>query len=57
MQVKLLNNANPVAAKVIAIRNQYPLKTPMRYNGTSIAGLAIDGAYIYPEIVAPSSTP
>jgi len=57
VQIKLLNCADPLAAKVIEIRDRYPLKTPMRYNGTSIAGLAIDGAYIYPRITASSSTP
>src|SRR5690606_34634767 len=56
-QVKLLNSADPVAAKVIEIRDRYPLKVPMRYNGTSIAGLPIDGAYLYPPITASSSTP
>lgn len=56
-QVKLLNSADRLAAKVIEIRDRYPLKTPMRYNGTSIGGLAIDGAYLYPRITASSSTP
>jgi hypothetical protein len=56
-QVKLLNCADPLAAKVIEIRNRYPLKIPTRYNGSSIAGIAIDGAYIYPPIAAPSSAP
>ncbi len=56
-QVKLLNSSDPMAARVIEIRNRYPLKIPTRYNGSSIAGMAIDGAYIYPPIAAPSSAP
>jgi len=54
-QIKLLNSTNPLAAGVIEIRNRYPLKIPTQYNGSSIAGIAIDGAYIYPPITAPSS--
>jgi len=56
-QVKLLNSADPLAAKVIDIRNRYSQNSPTRYNGSSIAGMAIGGAYIYPPIAAPSSTP
>lgn len=57
-QVKLLNSSDPLAAEVVEIRNRYPVnKIPTRYNGSSIAGLAIDGAYIYPPITAPSSAP
>ena len=56
-QVKLLNSADPVAAKVIEIRNRYPLKSVTRYNGSSIAGMAIDGAFIYPPIAATTSAP
>jgi hypothetical protein len=56
-QIKLLNSSDPLAAEVVEIRNRYPLKIPTRYTGSSIAGLAIDGAYIYPPITAPSSAP
>ena len=56
-QVKLLNSSDPLAAEVIEIRNRYPLTIPTRYNGSSIAGLAIDGAYIYPPVAASSSAP
>lgn len=56
-QIKLLNASDPLAAEVAEIRNRYPLRIPTRYNGSSIAGLAIDGAYIYPSITAASSTP
>jgi hypothetical protein len=57
-QVKLLKSSDPLAAEVVAIRNRYSSpKIPTRYNGSSIAGFAIDGAYIYPPVVAGSSAP
>jgi hypothetical protein len=56
-QVKLLNSSDPLAAQVVEIRNRHPLKIATHYNGSSIAGTAIDGAYIYPPLTAPSSTP
>ncbi|MCP4700963.1 MAG: hypothetical protein GY862_29525 [Gammaproteobacteria bacterium] len=49
-QVKLLNSADPLAAKVIEIRDRYPLKSATCYNGSSIAGMPISGAFIYPPI-------
>lgn len=55
-QIKLLNSANPLAASVIEIRDLYNLKTPMRYRESNIAGMGIDGAYIYPPIAATSAT-
>ena len=56
-QVKLLNSTDPLVAEVIEIRNRYPLKIPTRYKESSIAGLAIGGAYIYPPIAAASLAP
>ena len=56
-QIKLLNCDDPLAMHVIEIRNRYSLKFPTRYNGSSIAGIAVDGAYIYPPIAARSPTP
>jgi len=55
-QVKLLNSGDPLAAEVIAIRDRYPLKIAARYNGSSIAGMAIGGAYIYAATAATTST-
>ena len=56
-RVKLLNSADPLAVKVIEIRDKYPLRISTHYNGSSIAGMAIGGAYIYPPITAASSAP
>jgi hypothetical protein len=56
-QIKLLNSSDPLAAKVVEIRDRYPLRLATRYDGSAIGGTAIDGAYIYPAISAASSTP
>ena len=56
-QVKLLNSADPLAAEVIGIRDRYLVKTVTHYNGSSIAGMAIGGACIYPPIAANTSAP
>ena len=56
-QVKLLNSADPLAAKIIEIRDRYTSKIPTRYNGSFIAGMAIGGALIYPPIAATTSAP
>jgi len=54
-QVKLLSSLDSLASEVIEIRDRYPIKTATHYNGSSIAGMAIGGAYIYPPITAASS--
>lgn len=56
-QVKLLNSRDPVAAEVIEIRDRYPLKIATHYNGSSIAGMAVGSAFIYPPIAAAASAP
>jgi hypothetical protein len=57
LKVKLLNSADPLAAKVIEIRDRYPLNTGTWYNATSIAGVEIDRAYIYPAMATTGSAP
>lgn len=54
-RVKLLASSDPLAAEVIKIRDNYPIKIPTPYHGSSIASTAIDGAYIYPPLTAQSS--
>lgn len=54
-QIKLVNSAEPLAAEVIQIRDRYPLRTATRYNGSSIAGMAINSAFIYPRLPAAAS--
>lgn len=54
-QIKLLNAADPLVAKVMEIRDRYPLKTVTRFSGSSIAGMPIGGALIYPPTAATTS--
>lgn len=55
-QIKLINSADPIARDAIEIRDRYPAKIATRYNGPSIGGTSIDGAYIYPPLSAIKST-
>jgi len=55
-QIKLVNSADPIARHAIEIRDRYPAKIATRYNGPSIGGTSIDGAYIYPPLSAMKST-
>jgi len=56
-QIKLVNSSDPIARDAIQIRDRYPGKTPTRYHGTSMGGMSIDGAYIYPPLSAMKSVP
>jgi len=56
-RVKLLNSSDQIAREAIEIRDRYPAPIPTRYNGSSIGGISIDGAYIYPPLSAMQSTP
>lgn len=56
-QVKLVNSSDPVARDAIQIRDRYPAPLPTRFGGSSIGGISIDGAYIYPRISATKVTP
>jgi len=56
-QVKLVNSSDPIAREAMQIRDRYPAKIPTHYHGSSIGGMSIDGAYIYPPLSAMKSTP
>lgn len=56
-RIKLLNTSDPIARDAIQIRDRYPAKIPTRYQGSSIGGMSIDGAYIYPLLSTMKSTP
>lgn len=51
--IKLINDANPIAQDVIAVRNRYPARIPTRYRGKRIGNVSIVEAYIYPPPVKP----
>jgi hypothetical protein len=56
-QIKLINSSDPIARDAMAYRDRFPTTVGMRYPGTSIGGLGIDEAYIYPPMPALASTP
>ena len=49
--IKLINDENPIAQDVIAIRDRYPARVPRRFRGKRIGNLSIVEAYIYPPPV------
>jgi hypothetical protein len=50
LHIKLINSNDPLAQKVKELREKSAPGLPIRYNLSLIAGLPIDGSYIYPEI-------
>jgi len=50
--VKLVSSSDPVAREAVQIRDRYPAEIPTRYQGSSIGGMSIDAAYIYPPLSA-----
>ena len=56
-RVKLLNSSDPVARQAVEIRDRYPARIPTRYHGSSIGGMSIKGACIYPPLPAMKSMP
>jgi hypothetical protein len=55
-QIKLISSSDPIARAAMEIRDRYPAKIPTRYNGSSLGGISIDSAYIYPPLSAVKST-
>lgn len=56
-QIKLINSSDPIARDAIQIRDRYSARLPARHRGSSIGGLSIDGAYIYPRLSAMEPAP
>jgi hypothetical protein len=46
-QVKLIHADHPLARAVLDIHRRYPGKLPIRYGGRVLAGITIEGAYLY----------
>ncbi len=55
-QIKLVNSSDPIAHDAIEIRDRYPAPLVTRYGGSSIGGMSIDGACIYPTVAALKAT-
>jgi hypothetical protein len=51
-QIKLVNTSDAIAQDAIEIRDRYPAPLVTRYGGSSIGGMSIDGACIYPPVSA-----
>jgi hypothetical protein len=49
-RVRLLNSSDPIASDAIRIRDRFPARIPTRYDGSSIGGMSIESAYIYPSL-------
>jgi hypothetical protein len=56
-QVRLLNSSDPIAGNAIQIRDRYPASMAARYQSSSMGGMSIEGAYIYPSLAAMKSAP
>lgn len=56
-RVKLVSSSDPVARQVVEIRDRYPAKIPTRYHGSSLGGMSIGAACIYPPLPAMKSMP
>ena len=56
-RIKLISAADPLASEVVHIRDRFPTTQPTWYHGTSIAGMGIGEAYIYPPLAATKSAP
>lgn len=49
MKVKLVDATDPLSIEVMKIRDHLPMPRARDYDDGSIAGTAIDAAYIYPD--------
>ncbi len=53
-EIKMIGNKNPIAKEMAAIRDRSAGKGPVWFRGHRLGELAIEGAYLYPPITAPS---
>lgn len=51
-RIKLLYGSSRPAQEAIKIRDRFSAPIPTRFGGTSLGGLSIDGAYIYPPLAS-----
>jgi hypothetical protein len=56
-QIKLVNTSDRIAQEAIEIRDRYSTPLPTRYGGSSLGGLSVEGAYIYPPVSALKTAP
>lgn len=51
-QIKLINTSDPIAQDAIEFRDQFGSTVGTYFRGSSIGGIGIDRAYIYPPVAA-----
>jgi hypothetical protein len=52
LEIKLVGPGSPVGEALRDLPGRYPGPSLLRYGGAHLGGLSIDGAYVYPLIVA-----
>jgi hypothetical protein len=52
-EIKLIDDANPIARDAVAVSNLYPRRRLTRYRGKRLGDLSIEEAYIYPTTISP----
>ena len=51
-RVKLIAADNSLARAALSVQQRYPGRMGTRYNGRILGDMSIDGAYIYPTLIA-----
>jgi hypothetical protein len=56
LEIRLIGPSNPIAQDVLAIHSRVrgPRATPIRWRGTRLGNVSVEGAYLYPP---PVTTP
>jgi hypothetical protein len=55
-EVKVISPTDPIAKDVRDLYRRYPGPMPIRFGGTSLGGMPVEGAYIYPPPVSAPTT-
>lgn len=56
-QIKLVPSSDPIAQEAIRIRDRFPISLVTRYGGSSLGGIGIEEACIYPPMTTLKLTP
>lgn len=52
LDIKLIGPTEPVAKAILEVQRRYPRKSPLHLGESTLAGVSIEGAYIYPPVTA-----
>jgi hypothetical protein len=53
MEVKVVGPDSRVGTALLDLHRQYPGQAPLRYRGTALGGLQVEGVYVYPPVATP----